>query len=120
MKATAIFTGGRSQSADAHRAERLSQHVRVLADRLPDMIAGARTAYEHLAAREIADDIKSVTAQQVALRSALAHLEALLNLAYRLDPPSVGGSAQNDHDLLEQLYSQAAAAVALAPEEEED
>lgn len=117
MKATA--TGEPGRSADAHRMERLNQQFRVLADRLPHMIEDATTAYECLAAREMADDIKSVAAQQAALRSALAHLEALLNLAHRLDPPS-GAPAENDHDLLEHLYSQAAAAVALAPEEEED
>ena len=122
MKATFTATsmGARSHSAGAHRTERLSQHIRVLADRLPDMIEAATTAYERLAAREMEDDVKSVAAQQAALRSALGHLEALLNLAHRLDLPSGGGPAQNDHDLLEQLCSQAAAAVALAPEEEED
>lgn len=84
------------------------------------MIEAATTAYERLAAREMEDDVKSVAAQQAALRSALGHLEALLNLAHRLDLPSGGGPAQNDHDLLEQLCSQAAAAVALAPDDEED
>ena len=118
MKATA--TGEPGRSAGTHQTERLSQQLRVLADRLPHMINGATTAYERLAAREMADDIKSVAAQQAALRSALAHLEALLNLAHRLNPPSGGGSAENDHDLLEHLCREAAAAVAAAPEEEED
>jgi hypothetical protein len=120
MKATAMSTGEPSQSAGAHRTERLSQQFRVLADRLPNMIEDATTAYERLAARDMADDVKSVAAQQAALRSALAHLEALLNLAHRLDPPSVGGPAENDHDLLEHLCNQATAAVAVAPEEEDD
>jgi hypothetical protein len=84
------------------------------------MIESATTAYERLAAREMEDDAKSVAAQQAALRSALAHLEALLNLAHRLDLPGVDGPARNDHDLLEHLFSQAAAAVALAPEDEDD
>jgi hypothetical protein len=112
--------GKQSRSAATRRTERLSQHIRVLADRLPDMIDGATMAYERLAAREMEDDVKSVAAQQAALRSALAHLEVLLNLANRLDPPSVGEPARDDRDLLEHLCSQAAAAVALAPEEEED
>jgi hypothetical protein len=120
MKATAMFAGEASRSAGAHQTERLSRQFRVLADRLPDMIDGATTAYERLAARETADDVKSVAAHQAALQSALAHLEALLSLAHRLDPPSGGGSAQNDHDLLEHLCREAAAAVAAAPEEEED
>jgi hypothetical protein len=98
----------------------LSQHIRVLADRLPAMLTLATTAYERLAAREMADDVKSVAAHQAALRSALAHLEALLNLARRLDEPGEGGSPQNDADILEHLYSQAAAAVALLPEQPED
>ena len=122
MKATITATsiGAQSQSSGAHGAGRLSQHIRVLADRLPDMIKGATTAYERLAACEMEDDVKSVATQQAALRSALAHLEALLNLANRLDPSSIGGPGQNDHNLLEHLCSQAAAAVALAPEDEED
>lgn len=120
MKATAMFTGETSRSAGTSQTERLNQQFRVLADHLPDMIASATTAYERLAAREMADDVKSVAAHQAALRSALAHLEALLNLAHRLNPPSGGGSAENDHDLLEHLCREAAAAVAAAPEDEED
>ena len=100
--------------------ERLSQQVRVLADRLPDMIDRATTTYERLAAREMAEDVKSVAAHQAALRSALAHLEALLNFAHRLDEPGAGASPQNDPDMLDQLDGQAAAAVAMLPEEQED
>lgn len=118
MKTTLPSEQSRSQGS--LRTERLSQHVRVLADRLPDMIDKATTTYERLAAREMADDVKSVAAHQAALRSALAHLEALLNLARRLDEPGASGPPQNDHDILEHLYSQAAAAVALLPEQQED
>jgi hypothetical protein len=118
MKATS--TDERSRSAGSQRTERLSQHVRVLADRLPNMIDNATTTYERLAAREMADDVKSVAAHQAALRSTLAHLEALLNLARRLDEPDADGPPQNDHDILEHLYGQAAAAVALLPEQPED
>jgi hypothetical protein len=118
MKATSM--GERSRAACGVPTERLNQHVRLLADRLPDMIDNATTTYQRLATREMADDVKSVAAHQVALRSTLAHLEALLNLARRLEEPDIGGPPQNDHDMLEHLYSQAAAAVALLPEEPED
>lgn len=105
--------------AAQHWRERLNRQVYLVADRLPNMIDNAATAYERLAAREMADDAKSVAAQLAALRSALAHLDALINLARRLDEPGVGGPMEDD-DLLEQLCSQAAAAVALLPEEPED
>ena len=116
----AASTDERNRSAGNQRTERLNQHVRVLADRLPEMIDNATTTYERLAAREMADDVKSVAAHQAALRSALAHLEALLNLARRLDEPGAGGAPQNNQDILEHLYSEAAAAVALLPEQLED
>lgn len=118
MKATS--PGERTRSAGSQRTKRLNQHVRVLADRLPDMIDNATTAYERLAAREMPDDVKSVAAHQAALRSALAHLEALLNLARRLDEPDAGRPPEDDRTILEHLYSEAAAAVALLPEETED
>ena len=118
MKATS--PGERTRSAGSQRTKRLNQHVRDLADRLPDMIDNATTAYERLAAREMPDDVKSVAAHQAALRSALAHLEALLNLARRLDEPDAGRPPEDDRTILEHLYSEAAAAVALLPEETED
>ncbi len=84
------------------------------------MIGDAMTAYQRLAARDIDDDVKSVAAHQAALRASLAHLNALLDLVRRLDEPGTVGPPQNDETLLEHLYAEAAAAVALLAEQPED
>lgn len=115
-----MMKGGQAGSAASGRAERLRHHIGILADRLPDMISNVIAAYQHLAAREMADDVKSVAAHQAALCAILAHLEALLDLVRWLDKPGTAASSQNDEHLLEHLYNEAAAAVALLAEQQDD
>lgn len=118
MKAT--LKGRQDGVAARGQAERLSQQISILADRLPEMIGHTFGIYEDLTRREIADDVRSIATHQAALRAALAHLEALLNLARRLAEPGRTKPSQDDEILLEHLYSQAAAAAALLAEEPED